>query len=274
MDEHVKLAFLVMCVMFTTMTCLTYCGISVYARRSRALESQRRERHAARARLRMDALQDQRSQARRRRRGEQQNTKEANHDDPEGLSLRMAQIRKALDFETLTLPTPQAPAERLNDQDDKKDMTDDDIEQNVIPSSSATSPSLSSSSTTTGGLHNSNAFKSILAMLVQPWTEEQEYNDDDSLFDDCCCCICLEPYQAGQVICSPSTTKKHSGRAGGGCDRHQHIFHETCAMQWFTKSDECPLCRTNIMTSVVLPHDHDGDGDGDNDNDNESIQEA
>jgi len=264
MDDFVKLAFLVLGVMFTTMTCL-----GVYERRKTALESQRRERHAvAGARLRMEALQDQLSPAR-------QHYKEANHDDPEALSLRMAQIRKALDFETLTLPTPQAPAERLNDQDDKKDMTDDDIEQNVIPSSSTTSPSSTSPPTTkTGGLNSSNAFKSILAMLAQPWTEErEEYNDDDSsLFDDCCCCICLEPYQAGQVICSPSTTKKHSGRAGGGCDRHQHIFHETCAMQWFMKSDECPLCRTNIMMALGLLHPDDHDVDGENDND--SIQEV
>eukprot|EP00526_Cylindrotheca_closterium_P015592 CAMPEP_0113628956 /NCGR_PEP_ID=MMETSP0017_2-20120614/15017_1 /TAXON_ID=2856 /ORGANISM="Cylindrotheca closterium" /LENGTH=245 /DNA_ID=CAMNT_0000539307 /DNA_START=13 /DNA_END=750 /DNA_ORIENTATION=+ /assembly_acc=CAM_ASM_000147 len=245
------------------MTCL-----GVYERRKTALESQRRERHAvAGARLRMEALQDQLSRAR-------QNTKEADHDDPEALSLRMAQIRKALDFETLTLPTPQAPAERLNDQDDKKDMTDDDIEQNVIPSSSTTlasSSSAAASPTKTGGLNSSNAFKSILAMLAQPWTEErEEYDDDDSsLFNDCCCCICLEPYQAGQVICSPTTNKTHSGRAGGGCDRHQHIFHETCAMQWFMKSDECPLCRTNIMALVVL---HPDDVDGENDND--SIQEV
>mmetsp|Transcript_46063 Transcript_46063/g.111577 ORF Transcript_46063/g.111577 Transcript_46063/m.111577 type:complete len:91 (+) Transcript_46063:289-561(+) len=66
MDDFVKLAFLVLGVMFTTMTCL-----GVYERRKTALESQRRERHAvARARLRMEALQDQLSRAR-------QNTKEA-----------------------------------------------------------------------------------------------------------------------------------------------------------------------------------------------------
>lgn len=54
------------------------------------------------------------------------------------------------------------------------------------------------------------------------------------------CVICLQPYTTGQVVCSSKTTKCH------------HIFHEECAIGWLQESNECPLCRIDLLeTSEV-----------------------
>jgi len=54
------------------------------------------------------------------------------------------------------------------------------------------------------------------------------------------CVICLEPYKPGQVLCSAKTNKCH------------HIFHEECAIAWLQESNECPLCRVNLLETAEL----------------------
>ncbi|CAJ1959160.1 unnamed protein product [Cylindrotheca closterium] len=54
------------------------------------------------------------------------------------------------------------------------------------------------------------------------------------------CVICLQSYNAGQVLCSASTSKCH------------HIFHEECAIEWLQESNECPLCRVDLLATGQL----------------------
>lgn len=54
------------------------------------------------------------------------------------------------------------------------------------------------------------------------------------------CVICLQAYNAGQVLCSAKTNKCH------------HIFHEECAIGWLQESNECPLCRVDLLAAAEL----------------------
>lgn len=50
------------------------------------------------------------------------------------------------------------------------------------------------------------------------------------------CCICLEEYQAGEIICTAKAPE---------CN---HVFHEKCVTSWLMANhDECPLCRVNLI---------------------------
>lgn len=50
------------------------------------------------------------------------------------------------------------------------------------------------------------------------------------------CSICLETYKTGETICWAKTDE---------CD---HIFHQACILEWMKEHDDCPLCRTNLMS--------------------------
>lgn len=50
------------------------------------------------------------------------------------------------------------------------------------------------------------------------------------------CSICLDTYKTGETICWAKTDE---------CD---HIFHQECIMEWMKDHDDCPLCRTNLMS--------------------------
>jgi len=54
------------------------------------------------------------------------------------------------------------------------------------------------------------------------------------------CVICLQSYNAGQVLCSAQTDQCH------------HIFHEECAIGWLQESNECPLCRVDLLVTAEL----------------------
>lgn len=50
------------------------------------------------------------------------------------------------------------------------------------------------------------------------------------------CCICLEEYQANEMICAAKTTD---------CN---HVFHQECVTGWLMAGhDQCPLCRINLL---------------------------
>lgn len=50
------------------------------------------------------------------------------------------------------------------------------------------------------------------------------------------CSICLDSYKTGETICWAKTDE---------CD---HIFHQECIVEWMKAHDDCPLCRTNLMS--------------------------
>jgi len=49
------------------------------------------------------------------------------------------------------------------------------------------------------------------------------------------CCICLDDYEAGEVVCWAKTDE---------CD---HLFHDECIIEWMKNHDDCPLCRAKLM---------------------------
>lgn len=53
------------------------------------------------------------------------------------------------------------------------------------------------------------------------------------------CSICLDIYKTGETICWAKTDE---------CD---HIFHRECIVEWMKDHDDCPLCRTNLMSFEV-----------------------
>ena len=238
LDDHVKMAFLILSVLFVWM-CILYCFVAGY-HRTKKQEQDEQERNAAAAAEQATRLREHRR--RRHLRGEA-----SDHDDVEKDPLRLDRVLKALTFETLRLP-PRRPslakdgdkqqdvesgmcdaATKAQDKDDvtmtsSSSSSDDDDPSNMERLSSSSS-SLDTSAT------------SILARLALPWwraPNQQEAEQEEEDNGDCCC-ICLDPYQANDIICSPT------------CSDCNHIFHERCAIQWFQKHDECPMCRTNIM---------------------------
>lgn len=55
------------------------------------------------------------------------------------------------------------------------------------------------------------------------------------------CSICLQQYEEGETI---------SWAKNEDCN---HMYHEECIVEWLSKHDECPLCRTNLLEG---DHDH------------------
>lgn len=51
------------------------------------------------------------------------------------------------------------------------------------------------------------------------------------------CSICLGDYCPGDTICVAKAAK---------CN---HVFHQDCIAEWIKKSDCCPLCRVDLMTT-------------------------
>ena len=209
--------------------------------RTKKQEQDEQERNAAAAAEQATRLREHRR--RRHLRGEA-----SDHDDVEKDPLRLDRVLKALTFETLRLP-PRRPslaasggdkqqdvesgmcdaATKAQDKDDvtmtsSSSSSDDDDPSNMERLSSSSS-SLDTSAT------------SILARLALPWwrAPDQQKPEQEEEDNGDCCCICLDSYQANDIICSPT------------CSDCNHIFHERCAIQWFQKHDECPMCRTNIM---------------------------
>jgi hypothetical protein len=54
------------------------------------------------------------------------------------------------------------------------------------------------------------------------------------------CTICLSRFMAGEELCWAKT------------DQCNHVFHFACVGEWLKDHDECPLCRTDIVNSVVV----------------------
>jgi hypothetical protein len=50
------------------------------------------------------------------------------------------------------------------------------------------------------------------------------------------CSICLDTYKTGETICWAKTDE---------CD---HIFHQECIQEWMKDHNDCPLCRTNLVS--------------------------
>ena len=51
------------------------------------------------------------------------------------------------------------------------------------------------------------------------------------------CSICFEPFSNDQELSWSKTNK---------C---QHVFHSECLMAWLMHHEDCPYCRTTLMTS-------------------------
>jgi Ring finger domain len=72
-----------------------------------------------------------------------------------------------------------------------------------------------------------------------------------------CCCICLEPYQEGDIVAwSNSSTED--------C---LHVFHRDCIHLWLVnpKHNDCPSCRTVILTKASSENDSIESDDDDED---------
>lgn len=50
------------------------------------------------------------------------------------------------------------------------------------------------------------------------------------------CSICLIDYAENDILCWSQNS------------RCRHYFHRDCAIQWFMKHEECPLCRNNYLS--------------------------
>jgi len=59
--------------------------------------------------------------------------------------------------------------------------------------------------------------------------------DEESLDTLIHCSICLEEYVGGDI-----------GIKGSYCP---HLFHESCLMKWLEKSNTCPFCRKDMITT-------------------------
>merc|ERR1712003_86015 len=53
------------------------------------------------------------------------------------------------------------------------------------------------------------------------------------------CSICMETYETGETV----FWSKHKN-----C---KHLFHEKCIKQWLLEHDDCPICRNNLLGTVV-----------------------
>lgn len=73
------------------------------------------------------------------------------------------------------------------------------------------------------------------AMIDTDNVRDDRENDVDD-FDNMCS-ICFEPYSNDQELSWSKTNK---------C---QHVFHSECLMPWLMKHEDCPYCRTTLMTS-------------------------
>ncbi|KAL3932381.1 MAG: hypothetical protein SGBAC_010872 [Bacillariaceae sp.] len=56
------------------------------------------------------------------------------------------------------------------------------------------------------------------------------------------CIICFEEYQEGDLICWAKT------------DQCSHVFHKSCAVEWFKRDDKCPLCRIDIINAKTVTY--------------------
>ena len=60
------------------------------------------------------------------------------------------------------------------------------------------------------------------------------------------CCICMENFTGTDAIVET---------------RGQHVFHKPCCRDWLRHARTCPVCRTDIPTSLEGTEDQEGDGD-------------
>ena len=65
------------------------------------------------------------------------------------------------------------------------------------------------------------------------------------------CSICLDRYSAGDTICWAKSSE---------CN---HIFHEECIGEWLKEHEDCPLCRTQILTGDHRENDDENGVDDD-----------
>ena len=61
-------------------------------------------------------------------------------------------------------------------------------------------------------------------------------NDDDD-DDGNTCSVCLEPFSVDEVLSCSKPFK---------C---KHIFHSECLIPWLMKHEDCPCCRTTLLTT-------------------------
>mmetsp|Transcript_27685 Transcript_27685/g.75467 ORF Transcript_27685/g.75467 Transcript_27685/m.75467 type:complete len:319 (-) Transcript_27685:2458-3414(-) len=64
-----------------------------------------------------------------------------------------------------------------------------------------------------------------------------------ALKDQTSCSICIEQYEAGDVI-----VRLKSNTPGDFCN---HCFHDDCIIEWLQSHDECPVCRVDMISSNV-----------------------
>ncbi|KAL3935495.1 MAG: hypothetical protein SGBAC_008995 [Bacillariaceae sp.] len=137
-------------------------------------------------------------------------------------TLRMQQIMNALKFEVHTDGEDQTASCGNSDDNDADDNDDDDADSD---SDVDNMESQECQDEELNGVGNS--------LSAQILSSERKGNKPE-------CVICLQTYNAGQVLCSAKTRKCH------------HIFHEECAIGWLQESSECPLCRVDLLAATEV----------------------
>lgn len=99
-------------------------------------------------------------------------------------------------------------------------------------------------------------------------SNQNKNDNDDDEFDENICSICLEPFY------------NHEELSWSKAQKCQHVFHTECLIPWLMKHEECPVCRTEFMTTVDFldrtyckdennNENNDDENGADNDNDEE-----
>lgn len=85
------------------------------------------------------------------------------------------------------------------------------------------------------GLDNAPLFADELAKLVQYCTSD--YNPQQRRpGEDTCCAVCMDDFQEHtRVLNFPIC---------------EHIFHESCIMEWLKTRSTCPMCRQGVRSSL------------------------
>jgi len=119
-------------------------------------------------------------------------------------------------------PEPEVEIEGSQDEiiNQRKDM-DDTVQNNQVDELSVVS--------TTSSNENNNAESHQGNQILQMFSSWRRTEEEPE------CCICLEKYEAGEIICTSKNTE---------CT---HVFHKDCVMDWMKNHNQCPLCRTDML---------------------------
>eukprot|EP00980_Cylindrotheca_fusiformis_P008458 scaffold1786_cov138-Cylindrotheca_fusiformis.AAC.16 len=180
-------------------------------------------------------LPDRRHQYRRRRPRPQQG-----EDVEEALALRddeqiLAQFHHQVVLEDLSNTNAKRIRALIKDDSSSSSTT---TTTSTSSSSTRSNSTLNDANTDTDGSVQSRAEDTTPAPLepLEDHQQKQQNETKSSSMEDCC--ICMEGYTAGESICAARNTE---------CD---HVFHQSCVINWLQHHNQCPLCRVDLMTTT------------------------